>query len=88
MTRILATLGLPVLAACAAVQADEGELAPCNAQHLAVLIGEPATKLNEVPLPERTRIVRPGEAVTMEHVPERLSVRLGPRGLIYEMRCG
>jgi hypothetical protein len=88
MPRILAALGLPTLAACAMVQADEGALTPCDAQHLAVLIGEPAEKLEEVPLPDPTRVVRPGEAVTMEHVPERLTVRIGARGLIHEMRCG
>lgn len=88
MPRILAALALPALAACAVVQAEGGDLAPCDAQHLAVLIGEPAEKLEEVPLPEPTRIVRPGEAVTMEHLPGRLTVRIGPRGLIQEMRCG
>lgn len=88
MLRTLAVLVLPTLAACAVVQADGRDLAPCDAQHLAVLIGEPVEKLDEVPLPEPARIVRPGEAVTMEHLPARLTVRIGPRGLIHEMRCG
>jgi hypothetical protein len=86
--RTLTAPAVVALAACASMQQGTGALEPCDAQHLAVLVGEPTEKLEDVPLPEPTRIVAPGDAVTMDHRPERLTVLAADGGPIYGMRCG
>jgi len=36
----------------------------------------------------RSRVIRPGDAVTMDVDPLRLNVELGPDGRIHRLRCG
>ena len=36
----------------------------------------------------RVRVIEPGAAVTMDHVPNRLNVEIGADGRIKSVRCG
>src|SRR5262245_20023990 len=58
-----------------------------KAQH-AALVGKPATDPG-VPLASRTvRHITPGMQVTMDFMPARLNIRIGPDGKITEFTCG
>lgn len=37
---------------------------------------------------ERVRVLRPGEAATMDHRPDRLNIHLNEQGEIIQLRCG
>ena len=39
-------------------------------------------------LPERTRIIPPGTAVTMDYIPDRLNLEVDDQGLITRVYCG
>ncbi len=60
----------------------------CGASAYAYLIGQPETLLagtNFLPAP---RIIHPGEAVTMDHVPSRMNIRIDVSGRIADVYCG
>lgn len=74
-------------------------LARCGATGLVPYVGQPLVLRGQpVPdhggylswedLPRLTRVVRPGEMVTMDHVPERLTIRLDDDGVIRRLTCG
>lgn len=74
-------------------------LARCGATGLVPYVGEPLVLRGQpVPahggylhwedLPPLTRVIRPGEMATMDHVPERLTIHLDDEGTIRRMTCG
>lgn len=70
-------------------------LESCGASHLADAVGkelvEGAAGPDEVSmaaLPDNHRAVRPGMAVTMDFVPERLTLTTNARGVITKLTCG
>lgn len=92
MRIVLLTLGL---AACAAMGPETSAPAPadaCGATRVAALVGrawnEVMTDLLERSGAEQFRLIRPGEAVTMDHRRERLNVYLDERERIVRFTCG
>lgn len=78
------------------VQGDTGvpgEPFPCSEAAVADLVGKPWTNALTDQVRDRSkarmvRVVRPGDAVTMDFSPERLNVQLDARDRIVEFRCG
>jgi hypothetical protein len=64
---------------------------PCGAQPLQHLVGHPvpdAESLEALEGPARIRVIRPGQAVTMDHVPSRLNIELDENDIVVRLRCG
>ena len=59
----------------------------CGAADLQAHIGQ---MLDTVPLPAdgKVRVIRPGMAVTMDYVPERLNVDVDASGIVTRIHCG
>jgi hypothetical protein len=94
-----ALLLLPVLAltACAAPMPPApppGEAVPalaedtCGASAQAALIGQPATALERVYILGAVRIIRPGDAVTMDFSETRINFDLDATDRIVRIFCG
>jgi Peptidase inhibitor I78 family len=88
---------LPLLAACAAPMAPAPPPGPplpapaedtCNATARAALIGQPATALERVYILGQVRIIRPGEAVTMDFSETRINFDLDATDRIARIFCG
>lgn len=80
--------GLLMLAACAPQAGPASPPGPdeCGAAALSSLIGAPAAA---APAPSETvRVIRPGDAVTLDYRAERLNVEIGEDGRIERLRCG
>lgn len=60
----------------------------CGADRLAGLIGQPEGALAGVATGGPLRVVHPGEAVTMDWNPARLTVGIDAGGRIASLRCG
>lgn len=61
--------------------------ADCGAVDLQYLIGQPLSVFEAVGHKGTTRIVRPGDAVTMDYRPDRLNVKLNKKGRITSFQC-
>ena len=96
MTRTLFALPalLLTLAACQPVvlptepDGGNGSSDTCGASGLQQFLGQPASALDAVRLSQPFRIIRPGEMVTMDFLPERVNFRVGADGRIVEITCG
>lgn len=73
--------------------ADTGATGPCNADNASWAVGQAATP--EVVERARAgsnsrdvRVIEPGQAVTMDHRPDRLNIDVNERGAITGLRCG
>ncbi len=89
MRAALATIAL--LAACAAPAPPEGGPAgdgACDAPRYRALMDAPVDVLETMALPPRTRIIRPGMAVTMDYDPARLNFEIDRRNRIIRIWCG
>lgn len=60
----------------------------CGALALQGWIGRPLAELAPQLPPERVRVIRPGDAVTMDFSPQRLNVLVDDRAIVTELRCG
>ncbi len=60
----------------------------CGASDLAGFIGGDASRLDAVRFANPVRIIRPGDAVTLDFNPERLNFELDVRDRIVRVRCG
>lgn len=95
MTRTLLALPalLLTLAACGPIvlpTEPDGGIGgdSCGTSALQQFLGQPASALDAVRLSQPFRIIRPGEMVTMDYLPERVNFRVGPDGRIVEITCG
>lgn len=62
---------------------------PCGAGQLAALIGAPVPEaLEDLPVPGPVRVIRPGQRITMDHIPQRLNIELDADGIVTGLRCG
>jgi len=84
MRRLCAIL---LIAACTKVAAADPALETCGADAALELLGQPAAEVS-FPGDRKVRIIRPGDAVTMDHVPERLNILLDEEDLVVGLRCG
>jgi hypothetical protein len=62
--------------------------ADCEAARYAPLLGQPRSALDSLALPERTRVIAPNSAVTMDYSPQRLNIDLNTQGRITRIHCG
>lgn len=91
MTRPLLALVLS-LAACAPMAPLPGPGGgtgdACGASRLGSLLGRPASAVAPLGLTTPYRIIRPGDAVTMDFAPARLNFELDAAGRIVRIYCG
>lgn len=59
----------------------------CGASRFRYLIGTEADRIDREGLPSRTRVIMPGQMVTMDFVPERLNIRVAPDGRVTTVEC-
>lgn len=83
---------LPLLALAACVQpADVPPAEPkpdaCKASGMQGLVGQPRSVLATMLLPAGSRVIGPGDAVTMDFSAERLNVEIGADGRIAKIAC-
>ncbi|MEM9716037.1 MAG: I78 family peptidase inhibitor [Pseudomonadota bacterium] len=81
---------LCVLGAVACAPVEEVSLSDdgCRAAEFEYLKWQKAEVLQDVELPEVTRIIRPGMAVTQDFRQNRLNLFIGNTGRIENLRCG
>jgi len=60
----------------------------CNAAARAALIGQPATALERIYILGPVRVIRPGDAVTMDFVERRINFDLDATNRIVRIFCG
>lgn len=80
------------LAGCT-VAPDPAPLPPqiedtCGAARFADLIGQDATALERRLLLGQVRVIRPGDAVTMDFRPERINFKIADDETIQQIDCG
>jgi len=87
--RILILLPLLALAACVepAPLPVEPDTDQCNASSLQGLVGQSGTVLQKMMLPAGTRVINPGDPVTMDFRPDRMNVEIGASGRIEKVAC-
>jgi hypothetical protein len=71
-----------------AIQISAGD--PCGSEDLQTFVDQPAAALEGVTFesPVPVRVIRPGDAVTEDHDPERLNFRIGPDDRVASVDCG
>ena len=72
------------VATVAPVQPDTDQ---CKASTLQGLVGQPKAVLQTMLLPAGTRVIGPGDAVTMDFRPDRMNVEIGTDGRIAKIGC-
>lgn len=60
----------------------------CDANSRAGLIGAPATDLERVLILDPVRVIRPGQMVTMDYLPDRINFHVGADHRIDRISCG
>ena len=60
----------------------------CGAAELQGLVGQRASVLDTMRFSQPTRIIRPGEAVTMDYSPNRLNIEINESDRIARVSCG
>jgi hypothetical protein len=60
----------------------------CSAEVFKSLLWKPAHALGSVSLPKGTRIIYPGQAVTMDYREDRLNIKIGKLDRIEQVFCG
>jgi len=60
----------------------------CSKAQYAALVGKPATDPGVPPASRTVRHITPGMQVTMDFMPARLNIRIGPDGKITQITCG
>lgn len=93
--KYLALLPLILLAACATPQPadpqiDRPELGAgaCDAEMLGYLVGQSISEVDVGTLPQPRRIIRPGEAVTMDYREDRTNIELDNEDRVARVYCG
>lgn len=62
--------------------------AACGADQLQDLVGQRASRLETMRFAGPVRIIRPGMAVTMDYLPNRLNIYIDDFERIAEVKCG
>lgn len=78
----LPPVGLPA-EPVAAVETDT-----CGSQRYDYLAGQPKAVIDQTVLPEGTRVILPGQAVTMDFQAERLNVLIDGNAAVERVYCG
>ncbi len=59
----------------------------CGASRFRQLIGTQASAIDRASLPAATRVIMPGQMITMDFRADRLNIRVGPDGKVTEIGC-
>lgn len=59
----------------------------CGASRFRNLMGAPESQIDRSTLPQGTRIIRPGQMVTMDFNATRLNIRIAPDGKVAALEC-
>lgn len=93
--RPTATLGLvAAIAACTGITGENGGGGilsggdACGATERQEFVGQRVDALNDVALPEDTRVLFPGSSTSTDDVPERLNITIGTDDTITRIYCG
>lgn len=82
---------LPLLALTACVEppptAPSAPVDACNAAGYQGLVGQSSSVLRSMMLPAGSRVINPGDAITMDYQAERLNVEIGTDGRISKVGC-
>lgn len=81
-------LPLAFLMACTIETAEPPAGDACGAAALQDLVGQPASVLAAMTFPAPTRVIRPGQAVTMDYNPARLNIEVNAAEIIFRVGCG
>lgn len=88
---MLLALPLAGLAGCVEPLPPPTPLEPdpdaCKASQYQGLIGQPASVLSAMTFPAGTRVINPGDAVTMDFRADRLNIEVGVNGRIDKIGC-
>lgn len=76
----------PLVAGCVAAQEPDRNV--CGTAGMQDLIGQDKSVLAAMALPQGTRIITPGMAVTEDYSASRLNIELDARGRITGLWCG
>lgn len=92
MTRLLLVAPLLTLVACAPMPpADPLPVEPdpdaCKASTYQGLVGQRRSVLDTMMLPAGSRVIGPGDAVTMDFRADRLNIEIGESGRIERIGC-
>ena len=88
---IILCMPLALMACVDPVMPPEGPLpneAACGADQLQELVGQRASRLETIRFSGPVRVIRPGEAVTMDYLPNRLNIYIDDYERITDVRCG
>ena len=94
--KLLTLITLLGLAACVPEQEAEamkkdprvkGDISECNSHNIPDLVGQ-VFDASMVPQGALVRVIKPGDAVTMDFRPNRLNISLDAQGRVKSMRCG
>jgi hypothetical protein len=86
--RMMMVLAIPLLLAACDSPADPQLSDACGASDLQDLVGRPYVAIADRDFGRVTRVVRPGDAVTMDYSAERLNIRLDDKDVIAGVTCG
>lgn len=88
---------LALLAACAQPAPPASQTPPnteeataqdaCHASRFRQLVGTAASAIDRSTLPANTRVIMPGQMITMDFRADRLNIRVGPDGTVTELGC-
>lgn len=93
MCSVTAGCALPPLAGLGPTTVPPIQLAAsqaqgCNLAQRMALIGQPFTRLADYRLPGQLRVLRPGQGVTRDVMPDRLNAKVDDQGVILDLFCG
>ncbi|MGM0825390.1 MAG: I78 family peptidase inhibitor [Pseudomonadota bacterium] len=74
-------------------QSSDNAQKSCRLDAISSAVGTPLADTSEAALArqsgaEQTRVLRPGDAATLDHRPERLNIHLNDNDVIEELSCG
>lgn len=89
---------LVLLAACAQPAPPASQTPPntaeeataqdtCHASQFRQLVGTSASAIDRSTLPANTRVIMPGQMITMDFRADRLNIRVAPDGKVTEVGC-
>ena len=90
MKLIPVLIALVLFSACTPALQDPSEfdgVPRCGAENFQFLLGKRASALDGVDLPSPSRVLRPGDVITLDFSPDRLTIDIDELGLITSVTC-
>ncbi|RJE80415.1 I78 family peptidase inhibitor [Paracoccus sp. JM45] len=84
---VLILAALPLLAACDPAAKPDAAEDQCGASGFQGLMGQPRTALDQLVLPDGTRVVGPDDMVTADYRTDRLNIEYDRKGVIHKIGC-